>query len=171
MPGSFRAESYGMFSTLLFIHIYCKQDDLHLHKITILKFYCDSSSLIKRIDSHRNQSWTNPSKCLASDYDLESAIIEMIAILPITIRFSHVKSHQDDDTAIHLLPWEAQMNVQADHLATDYLDNYTEPSKIMPYIQPSQASLTINGETISRRFASRLRLAASSPNIEQRLKL
>jgi hypothetical protein len=102
MPGSFRAESYGMLSALLFIDTYCKQYDLQLQQTNILKFYCDSSSLIKRIDFHRNQSWLNPSNCLASDYDLESAIIEMIDILPITIRFIHVKSHQDDDTAIHI---------------------------------------------------------------------
>jgi hypothetical protein len=82
-----------------------------------------------------------------------------------------MKSHQDDHTAVNLLPWEAQMNVHADHLATDYLDNYAEPSKIIPFIRPSQASLTIQGETITRRFASQLRLAACSPNLEQRLQL
>jgi hypothetical protein len=36
-----------------------------------------------------------------------------------------------------------------DHLAADYLDNYAQPSKIIPFIQPSQASLTIDGETIT----------------------
>jgi hypothetical protein len=41
------------------------------------------------------------------------------------------------------------MNVQADHLASDYLDNYAQPSKIIPFIQPSQANLTIDGETIT----------------------
>lgn len=57
------------------------------------------------------------------------------------------------------------MNVQADHLATDYLDNYAEPSKIIPFIPTVQANITINGETITRRFANRLRLAASSPDM------
>jgi hypothetical protein len=171
MPGSFRAESYGMLSVLLFFDTYCKQYNIHLHKTMILKFYCDSQSLIDRIEKHRHQSWINPSNCLASDYDLESAIIEMLDILPITVRFTHVKSHQDDKTDINLLPWEAQMNVHADHLATDYLENYAEPSKIIPFIRPSKASLTIQGKTITRRFAYRLRLAASSPNLEQRLKL
>jgi hypothetical protein len=63
------------------------------------------------------------------------------------------------------------MNVHADHLATDYLDNYADPFKLIPFIRPSQASLTIQGETITRRFANRLRLAACSPNLEQRLQL
>jgi hypothetical protein len=160
-----------MLSVLLFFDTYCKQYALHLQATTIIKFYCDSSSLIKRIDRHRHQSWLNPSNCLASDYNLESAIIEMLDLLPVTVQFIHVKSHQDDNTEIHLLTWDAQMNVHADHLATDYLENYAEPSKIIPFIRPSQASLTINGETITRRFASRLRLTASGPNIERQLKL
>jgi hypothetical protein len=54
------------------------------------------------------------------------------------------------------------MNVHTDHLATDYLNNYADPSKIAPFIPASIASLTINGETITRRYATRLRQAASS---------
>jgi hypothetical protein len=96
--------------------------------------------------------------------------MDIIKKLPIEITCIHVKSHQDDDTEIQLLPWEAQMNVQADKLATDYhLDNYAEPSKIIPFIPPSQASLTIKGETITRRYANRFRLEASSPDLRKRM--
>jgi hypothetical protein len=63
------------------------------------------------------------------------------------------------------LPWAAQMDVRADSLATDYLDNYAEPSKIVPFIPASKASLTVNGETIARRFTGRLCQAASGPSI------
>lgn len=134
LPGSFRAKSYGMLSALLLINTYCQQDDLQLNKMTMLKFFCDSTSLLKRIARTQNRSWINPTNCLASDLDLKSAIVEMILFLPLTIRFIHVKSHQDDDTKIHLLPWEAQMNVHAGRLATDYLDNYADPSKLIPFI-------------------------------------
>jgi hypothetical protein len=44
---------------------------------------------------------------------------------------------------------KAQMSVKVDHLATDYLENYSKPSKIIPFIPPSHASLTIQGETIN----------------------
>jgi hypothetical protein len=169
LPGSFRAESYGMLSAFLFLKTYFQHYGTNASDQTILKFYCDSESLIKRIESKRDQSWTNPTSCLASDYDLESGIIKFIDELPITIRFIHVKSHQDKDTAVHLLPWEAQMNVTADHLATDYLENYADPSKIIPFIKPVQANLTIQGATITRRFANRLRLAASSPDLHNRM--
>jgi hypothetical protein len=150
LPGSFRVKSYGMVSALIFIDTYIKQYNTPLDKLTILKFYCDSSSLIKRIQRAQNRSWQNPNNCLASDFDLESGILELISDLPITLQFIHVKSHQDNDTAVHLLPWNAQMNVCTDHLATDYLDNFAEPSKLIPFIHPSQASLAIQGKTISR---------------------
>jgi hypothetical protein len=39
---------------------------------------------------------------------------------------------------IHLLPWAAQMNVHADSLATDFLDNYAAPSKLVPFIPASR---------------------------------
>ena len=41
------------------------------------------------------------------------------------------------------------MNVHANALAIDYLSNFAEPSKIVPFIPASKARLaTIKGETI-----------------------
>ena len=132
-------------------------------------FYCDSDSLLKRLQRALTRSWVNPSHCLSSDFDLESGILDIIATLSISFKYLHIKSHQDDATEVHLLPWAAQMNVHADALATDYLDNYAEPSKLVPFIPASQASLTIHGETITRRFAQRLRQAANSPRLCKKL--
>ena len=39
------------------------------------------------------------------DYNLESGIVDIIATLGISIKYLHVKSHQDDATEIHLLAW------------------------------------------------------------------
>jgi hypothetical protein len=63
----------------------------------------------------------------------------------------HIEVHprqkpQDNATAVHLQA--AQMKVQADHLYR-LPRQYAQPSKIIPFIQPSQASLTIDGETIT----------------------
>jgi hypothetical protein len=145
-----------MMAALLFLDIYFIHYNTQLDANTTLNFYYDSSSILKRIGRTQNRSWINPNTCLASDYDLESGIIELLLALPITLKCIHVKSHQNDATKVHLLLWAAQMNVQGDHLAMDYLDTYADPSKIIPFIRPSQASLTIQGETITRRFANRL---------------
>ena len=46
---------------------------------------------------------------------------------------------------------------------------YSEPSEIVPFIPAYKASLTINGESITRRFAQRLQKAASSPQLCNKL--
>ena len=58
------------------------------------------------------------------------------------MKYLHVKSHQDDETDVHFLPWTAQMHVlHADALATDYLVNYAEPSKSShSFLPPKPAS-------------------------------
>jgi hypothetical protein len=66
--------------------------------------------------------------------------------------------------------WQAQMNCHDDALATDYLDNWAEPSKDAPFIPASKVSVEIEGVTITHNIACRLRQAASSPAIEQHLK-
>jgi hypothetical protein len=38
-----------------------------------------------------------------------------------TFSFEHVKSHQVNSIATENLPLEIQLNVEADHLATEYL--------------------------------------------------
>ena len=119
--GSFRAESYGFFSALLFLQAYTEYYSITIETDTLHDFLCDSESLLKRIQRAITRSWVNPSHCLASDYDLlESGIVDIIATIGISFNYLHVKNHQDDDTDIHLLPWTAQMNiVHVDTLATD----------------------------------------------------
>jgi hypothetical protein len=57
--------------------------------------------------------------------------------------------------------WEAQMNCHADApYATEYLDNWSDPTKIVPFIPASKASIFIAGVTIIRNVARRL---AASP--------
>jgi hypothetical protein len=107
---------------------------------------CDRKSLIQCV-LHR--PWVNPSQRLASDFGLKSGILNIIVSLSISFHCLHVRIHQHDDAEVHLLPWEAQMNVHADALATDSLNNCAEPSKIAPFIPASQAGLTINGKTIT----------------------
>jgi hypothetical protein len=51
----------------------------------------------------------------------------------------------------------------------DYLDNWSQHSKLVPFIPSSKASICIAGVSITRNVARRLRLAASSPAIEQHI--
>jgi hypothetical protein len=49
------------------------------------------------------------------------------------------------------------------------LENWSLPSKIVPFIPASKVSLVIAGKTITRNAARRLRLAASSPALEKHI--
>ena len=145
-PGSFRAQSHGLLSALLFLQACLEHFATATGQNTTHNFLCDGNSLLQRIQRALNRSWVNPSHCLASDYDLESSILDILASISISFHFIWVKSHQDDDTEAHLLPWTTQMNIQADSLATDYLDNYADPSKIAPFTPASQASLSTSSK-------------------------
>ena len=150
----------------MFVQAYNEYYSITIDTDTLHDFLCDSESLLNASkELSLALGLTNSSHCLASDYDLERGIVDItIATLVISFKYLYVKSHQEDDaTEIRLLPWAAQMNVHANTLPTDYLDNYSEPSKIVPFVPAYKASsLTINGETITRRFAQRLRKATSS---------
>ena len=168
-PGSYRAESYGMLSVMLFLDHYFRFFAVQVSDNIEHLFYCDNQGLINRISFAMNRSWDNPNHCLSSEYDLESGIVDILHRLPVKFSFKHVKGHQDEDNAVDDLPWEAQMNCHADILATDYLDNWSEPSKLVPFIPASKASIAIDRITITRNLARRLRQAASSPKLQEHI--
>ena len=118
-PGSYRAESYGMLSLMLFLDHYFCFFHVQVSENVDHLFYCDNQGLIKRIELAIHRSRDNPNHCLSSKYDLESGIVDILHRLPVTFSFNHVKGHQDEDTPVKDLPWEAQMNCHADTYATE----------------------------------------------------
>ncbi len=169
-PGSFRAESYGMLSAMLFLDHYLRFFHVDVSDNIEHLFFSDNKGLILRIGYSMDRSWSNPSHCLASEYDVESGIVDLLHTMPVKFALHHVLGHQDEKIPVENLPWEAQMNCHADAYATDYLENWSTPSKIVPFIPASKASISIAGVTITRNIARRLRLAASSPDLEKRIK-
>ena len=70
--------NYGFFSALLFLQAYTDYYSITIETDTLHDFLCDSESLLKQIQQAITRSWVNPSHCLASDYDLESGIVDII---------------------------------------------------------------------------------------------
>ena len=125
---SFRAESYGMLCgshTIKSIVTY--------HKLSItpnkkLQIFSDNLGLITRINKHL-YSKMELRDFGASDIDLELQILSEIRdlrLLGFQISINHVKGHQDRSIPLIDLPWEAQLNIEADALATS---SYTKTSK------------------------------------------
>jgi hypothetical protein len=131
--------------------------------------YTDSESLLKRLDSSIARFYPSPKACLASDFDLEAAILASIAESPLKIIRRHVKSHQDDDVDDPLeLPWPAQLNVICDRLASSQLAA-CQLLTVAPMNPYCNAYLSISGKTCSGHIRKSMFDAASSPRIREYL--
>jgi hypothetical protein len=75
--------------------------------LSILCLYYDNQGLVNCISASQDRFWKNPNHCLASEADLESGMVDIIERLPFAFAFHHVKGHQDADTPLIVLPWEA----------------------------------------------------------------
>jgi hypothetical protein len=165
-PGSFRAESYGMLAALRFLLHYLSYWNVTPANPSLVHLeYTDSKSLLQRLASSKARFYASPKACLASEYDLESAITATLQALPITLHLDHIKAHQDKlQPNTLLLPWEAQLNIVCDRLAGQQLSLCNLETTVLPnpfcnvYLAASHGSIT--GQLRSSLFE-----AASTPII------
>ena len=103
----------------------------------------DSKCAITRASSQglRRRSYTTPNVTLRAEWDIESVILETYKELAINFVFLHIKSHQDDDSVVSSLLLASQLNVEADRLTTDFLQE-NEPRKPIALLFPMQEVLT-----------------------------
>jgi hypothetical protein len=156
---------------LLFAQACVQHFNITIDQNVTQDFYCDSESLLLPIQCTLHRPWVNPSQCLALDFDLKNSILDIIVSLSVSFQCPHVKSHQDDNNEVHLLPWEAQMNVHANALATDYLDNYAAPSKMyhsFQHLKPVSQS-TVKPLLDDMQNLSLQQAASTSPRTCKRL--
>ena len=166
LHSSFRAESYGMISgchTLYSI--------LQFHKITVpankqLQIFSDNLGLITRINKHLYESMSLRDHG-APDIDIELQILSelrALRLLGFRISVSHVKGHQDRTTLFQNLPREAQLNVEADTLATESFDS-TDKSVYQPF--PANNTALKIGDTF---ITSKQRETLHSSHLSQALR-
>jgi hypothetical protein len=96
--------------------------------------------------------------------DVLQAIVTSLRKFPQTLLVSHVKGHQDDDTAYALLPLlEAQLNVDADAAATLFQTDHGATWYLVPIIDGNGAQLIINHKTVTYRYVKTIRNAYAYP--------
>jgi hypothetical protein len=78
-----------------------------------------------------------------------------------------MKAHQDDDTQYAQLPQYAQLNVDADTLASEFQDAYGSVRPILLMIPSTRVLLHLPHGSITGKFASTLRTAYSGPPLLQ----
>jgi hypothetical protein len=79
---------------------------------------CDNEGLLIRIKTAHKWTYTTPNVALRAEWDIESVILDLLLKeLQMKFTFTHVMSHQDDDTPTANLTLETRLNVEADPLA------------------------------------------------------
>jgi hypothetical protein len=164
-PRSFRSEGYGMLAiirlTFHVVHFYCTRNRTLRYTL-----YCDSLSLIQRLDATRALSRPAPRRHLFSEADVELQILSAIRSLG-HVDLEHIKGHQDDDGGI--LSWEAQLNQRCDELATEHLASATTTLPLVPFLPASIVSLTVHGVTLTHHYPTQLRTFAGLPKYRKYL--
>ena len=164
---SFRSEAYGILAPLrLLYHLQCfHQFPLRHRSIT---WYCDSESLLKRVDSNI-QDTPNPNRYKLADNDLEIAITHTIPLVSTILHRHHIRSHQHDHVPLHQLPIPQRLNRMADELAASVHKNQTRPTNKVPLITLAGCQLHTQHGTITRSYTRTLHDAFTHQQTSQHI--
>jgi hypothetical protein len=90
--------------------------------------------------------------------------------LPTEPLVQHVKGHQDDDALVCTLPLPAQLNCEADALATEALESIPAPIPIVPVFPSAVCQLNVREATTTRQYPSSIRWSTVTPDMVEYLK-
>ena len=115
----------------------------------------DSKSAIAKVKMYSGKVENHP---YPDHSDYISLIRELQREIRRPIKSIWVKGHQDDAEDYEKLTPHAKLNVDADHLATQYqATGKNRPSTIIPHLPDQLISLSINGKRFPGHLESNLR--------------
>jgi hypothetical protein len=117
---------------------------------------------LTRIEEAIKWKYTTPNVTLQAEWDIESVILTYYKAVDIKSAFMHVKSHQDDDGPIERLSLETRHNVEADRLATEYLQEEHPKRPIALLFPTAKCQLIVNEKSVTRIIPQTLRFEAGS---------
>ena len=168
---SFRAEGYGLLSATRFLlrmqEIYGTPDEiLATHEVI-----CDNQSFIQVNIKYTKYDKIFPNSTMASEWDIIAEIRQTHHDIPVNKpTFHHVKGHQDNDTPYEELPLRAQLNVDADQLAEDWLNTHPEfDHRKVPVLPTSGCQLNGLDGTITYNMKQATRQARTIPALGNKL--
>ena len=167
---SLRTESVGMLSLMRFLYHYCTYHgftpDAHQ-----ADHFCDNKALVSRMNWYERRDVATTNASLTPDHDVQIQIEETMNSLNLQCPTTWVEGHQDtteEETA--QLPWEAQLNIEADKLATEARHEMTEKDLTEFNILPaSKLMLFINGAPITRSHATEIRNAWTTQRLRDNM--
>jgi len=165
---SYRAEGFGILSGLLYIHLYRRN-----HHITVewqWELLCDNLSMIEKVQTlQKHQRDPYPNTTLAAEYDVLAQIQACFKDMEPSNKptLLHIKGHQDDDTPYERLPIRAQLNVDADRLAAEYLDDHPDGQyTTTPLFPASGATIHTPDGSCTYKYKANLRLLRHTPSLK-----
>jgi hypothetical protein len=169
-PRSYRAEAHAMAAILLCIVIIHQLVPHRAEYYSVLEVYSDNQGLVDTITKMMAWKTLYPSNALAPEWDILSVILEYIPKLPFPPSVKHVKGHQDQEAPVVTLPLPAQLNCEADALATTALRAIPEPIPQSLVFPSAACQLDVADATISRKVQASLRFSATEPAMLQYIK-
>jgi hypothetical protein len=155
-PRSYRAEGYGMIAGLLFLRHLCRFCG-HLNLVPLQQMFCDNLGLVTKVNKLFQFRLAPAQAALHSEYDVLATIRELLSDFVNLPSIAHVKGHQDNKVAYANLPLPAQLNCDADVLATHELFQFPTTCEHVPLLPAAQAQLSIGGRTVTRKLAATIR--------------
>jgi hypothetical protein len=128
-----------------------------------LKVRFDNQGLLKKQTSFRKFALAKYSAALHSEWEAVISVYNMMDRFPNLPVLKHVYGHQDKDIAFADLPLDAQMNIEADALATMELSEFSSTLHQVPFDPESRVMLSIDGTTLTWRLETTIRTKARLP--------
>ena len=119
-PSSTRAEAGGMHSARLFL-AELQLVSHHAMGNPNIKLMADNSSLISQETHHLEYDELYPNFTLKVESDLTEQIYQTLMEAGIQATYHYIQGYHDDHRPYSSLSFEAQLNVQADQLAGEFL--------------------------------------------------
>ena len=166
--GSYRSEGYGILSVLRFL---LRMKEIHTHpgdpRSHSLK--SDSKSMIQVIHKHKGYAKIFPNATMASEWDVIAEILTTMKALTneFTPELSHVKGHQDRDKPYDKLSLSAQLNVDADKLADEWIQAHPDYNhRTVPILPTAGSQLHVAGGTATHNLKLELKLARTEEDLK-----
>ncbi|MEL6805726.1 MAG: RNase H family protein, partial [Bacteroidota bacterium] len=155
---SYRAELMGILTALTYLGTISEYFQAEIPPATI---HSDSKSALARMAQilHRKnqQSVQTTTGELQGDYDILYPIETIIMKWKTRLKFVHVKAHQDVSTKAGHLSIAARLNIEADRLATEHMENNQYNGRRVPRHPAVTALLHHNTGSITRKIPTQIR--------------
>jgi hypothetical protein len=158
-PRLYRAEAYAMAAIVLCVVVLYDALPVPPSSYAALDLFSDNEGLIKKVNAMIQWEHHYPSNALLSEWDILSVILEYIPRLPMPPTIKHVLGHEDKDAPISTLPLAAQLNCEADALATSALKAIPSPIPQAAVFPTVMCQLDVGDATASRHLTSTLHYA------------